>query len=536
MQVLTFFRAFVAAWCLLSTGDLSLSNRGFLGVAEALEVYSDSANSEPGFQLRHFQHESDLQIESQRSQQSQHWPDHRANERQRQQQQRALEPVFLALAHKHLRDHLETRPDKDLRTTEGSENAVPWQREISKPTPPSPEARAYAISLMLAVVVVMCVFYLVNWNDDDVRANTWSTLSMTVSIFGAVLIFGTTVRLCYWVFNVKGLRGETFVLFVLFSVSFVVMQTFLNIMLRTQAHRTLVCSFGTICAHITGFAGMYCAAGLQVLPIFATTWWASCLLLAAITLALAGMFMVGSHLRRNIALADDGIIDEEEMRWLRQVEDAENDVFSLCLGFSIMQALRCWISGAWQPYDARIPPDHIGQSEANALLATSMALCILTAASTKLSHIGEEAAHAGLKRCCRGVTNVCSVAVAWCLLFWGEWQLYAAGFQGVRITGLLIVALSLTFLSFFAIVGLDLVADTFHRTEARGLRILMLSLGLMVGFTWERAFHIGFDALSLDSKGQYHESARLGLAAGLALLVLPAWSLYILPSALKAQE
>jgi len=62
--------------------------------------------------------------------------------------------------------------------------------------PESPESMGVAFTLLGSLTFGMMLLYLVNWMDDDVRRYSWFVISMTVSIFCAVLLFsGTTTWL-----------------------------------------------------------------------------------------------------------------------------------------------------------------------------------------------------------------------------------------------------------------------------------------------------------------------------------------------------
>merc|ERR1712007_231820 len=112
------------------------------------------------------------------------------------------------------------------------------------------------------------------------------------------------------------------------------------------------------------------------------------------------MSLTFEKMRELVADIGDDFVDEDEARWMEQTEDVENDVFSLCLGFLLMQTIR--------RSDTRwAMPAHV----------------------MRLLKISE---------------NVLAICMAWCMLYWGEWQVYALEFDGSRMFGVLLVALLLT--------------------------------------------------------------------------------------------
>merc|ERR1719162_2810796 len=94
---------------------------------------------------------------------------------------------------------------------------------------------------------------------------------------------------------------------------------------------------GTIAAHITGFAAMYGFAGVQDLPGHqdSKVWVFG--VVVGTTVVLLVLSSITAKVKEVVALYD-GVQDIDEIRWVETVEEVENDVISLSLGFLIMQA------------------------------------------------------------------------------------------------------------------------------------------------------------------------------------------------------
>merc|ERR1719174_3273266 len=80
----------------------------------------------------------------------------------------------------------------------------------------------------------------------------------------------------------------------------------------------------------------------------------------------------------------------------------------------------------------------------------------------------------------------------------------------------------------------------------RALKSLELSLGILIGFSWERAFDVGFEQIELHMemtmghKTWAHQAMASLLVStmsiGLFAIVGPAWRYHILPKALQLQD
>lgn len=146
--------------------------------------------------------------------------------------------------------------------------------------------------------------------------------------------------------------------------------------------------------------------------------------------------------------------------------------------------------------------------------------------------------------------KISAMTFAFSLLFAAEWWI-SSNFDLDGSLKAVVSALLVTFAAFIFIFGIDKVADMhFEDTELdQALRLIISALGMLVGFSWERCFDAALGGLSTRGQGDGYEGANaamsrhhLGLgsvppavcnllmAVGLAVLVLPAWKWYILPS------
>jgi len=99
-----------------------------------------------------------------------------------------------------------------------------------------------------------------------------------------------------------------------------------------------------------------------------------------------------------------------------------------------------------------------------------------------------------------------------------------------------LVSIIVSVVAFVMIFVLDKLADSSATSDHVDQVIInvIFGLGLMVGFSWEQAFHSGVAAIELSL--QFSEATQPWMQMGMAMLlvgiVTPAWKWYILPQTL----
>jgi hypothetical protein len=399
----------------------------------------------------------------------------------------------------------------------------------------------------------MAIFYLVNFRVMEIRRQTWSTLNMTISIFCSVLLYGL-VKKGVDMIAPHSPQWEVINTLLLYTVISVFTQVFLYF-LKPKALRWWLLAAGTILAHVNGFAAMYGFAAVQAMPPISDSVLYSSLLVLFAALWLFGMELIGKWARLWIESWDDASVEDNE-HWDEHVEEVENDVVSISLGFLLMQVVRFLITGRlckFLPHDA---PHDITQAQANLLGGAAFLFAVSTVLGTVLVHrvLSQEDPHSLVDRTVRAFQNVSAMAFAFCFLFWGEWQVYALGYHGVRIKACLLVAMFVTLLCLALIFALDAIEDLLGMRRA--VRSLVLAMGLLIGFSWEKAFDIGLEALAhpdIPADAVFRGGGWFGdllafmaritawfLPLFLLIVALPAWKMYVLPhcdpESIKAEE
>lgn len=99
----------------------------------------------------------------------------------------------------------------------------------------------------------------------------------------------------------------------------------------------------------------------------------------------------------------------------------------------------------------------------------------------------------------------------------------------------MVIAFFLTGGSFAFVFVLNIISERLksNKMGSRALESVELALGVLVGFSWERAFDVGFEVVEHTVK---HGSSSIPAPVSVALMsillliiVAPAWRYYILP-------
>jgi hypothetical protein len=395
--------------------------------------------------------------------------------------------------------------------------------------------------LMGAVCFVMTLFYLANSKQKWIHLGTWSTLNLTLSIFVAIMIYGDLSSLVFYLVGVG--KGESL------ATLFVAMALFLGLFLLSDlslfyakghftrtGFRKEMAAIGELMAHMTAFAAMCAFGHLQEMPSIKGNHFLVTLVVVAAGAIILILDFITEKLRDKIVM-QDGQVDNDEKQWEEHAEETQNDVFGMCTGFLMMQALRLYITGEMQSVEPSEPPATVSHWQVICILLASVLCAVASFWNTKnLNRIRREwgeKLNPHFLRFMRIFNLSLSMCMGFCLLYWGDWALYTTfGFKGTRMCGLLLVALFLTAVTVMLIFGLDAVGS--HLEEGRGrrsIRNLHLALGVVVGFSWEKCFDLAVEHI-LESAGEEHEAIYRVLVSGLSLAtVLPAWLWYVIEKA-----
>lgn len=401
-----------------------------------------------------------------------------------------------------------------------------------------------AVSVMLigGITFMVSLFYLVNHNDPDIKLYSWRTIKDTISIFVAVLLFAALndilehyileeaseavelivdmVHLLLWFFVLhatlaysSGAVGET-------------PKSIKDVELKTRFWAVLF-------AHLTAFAAINAWGAIQQNEIFKESVLMSLLPVPIGAAILGVLFGITGFIRTKVALNDDDVVDDFEEFFEEESQDTENDVFGLSLSFIIVQSLRYAIGGAL-PNQEGIEVDQAekfnhGPAQSGGLIGVGLGFA---AVMVVLVCIGKR------QRPIKMLQNFFSMGFAWCVFYGAKWAFQYADLTETETLVRASLAMFLSFASFALIFILDKIADMDATGENadRAIRTIITSLGLVIGFSWEQCFDMAVESITERMSGDAPKCwPKLLITLFLAIIVLPAWRLYILKNVMELE-
>jgi len=432
----------------------------------------------------------------------------------------------------------------------------------------NPTSVAIAATLMASICFQMSLFYLIGHKDEDIRQVTYDIICKTISIFCAVLIFGSINDLmeAYVLKEDDPPSKKCLLSFCHMVFWFLTMQLALAYISGAvgakpesiEAVELQMKSTAMLLAHITGFAAINSNGNIQQ-AYFSSSWYMSLIALVVSFCIQYTLQFIFTQIRLRVAMADDGTVDEFEFAWDEEAAESENDVMSLTLSFTLIQSLRFAVGGHLPNVEGEelggLAFEHTG-FEAGIILAFGL-VCLGVSAAGLLKHgrIKPEDEEKARMQICLILTAFMSFA--WCFFYGFRWLLAAAGkafFEGDDTLLCVVLAMVLSGLCLISIFGLDAVADKLRnkRKAADGtadvendgeddedvgqsnaeaaLRNLMANMGILIGFAWEQTFDASEAALA-EVMPSPHIS-KLVLAIFSVAILIPAWRYHILPMVL----
>jgi len=419
------------------------------------------------------------------------------------------------------------------------------------------EAKAVntGVSVMLlgSIGFMMGLFYLVNQKDNDMRKYSWMVISSTISIFSAVLLFQAVngVVEAYILGEHPEELVELFVSMAHFLAWFLFLQLVLGFLSgcrqggqhkhecteeEKEATELNLKTGGILLGHLTGFAAINAFGVLQQqLP---HTFLVSLLCSPFAWMSVFFLGRVTQAIRTKVAMRD-GKEDECEKSWNEEAAETENDVIGLTSSFMVVQAFRLLIGGTLPNAEGEEPEGiESSHSDFQAWLLCSIGLIFVVMEVVRIIKFPCNDERLNL-RLLPQLKNIIAMDYAWCVFFSSNWFIAAHFFT--KVGGMMqeiTVALFVTAVALALIFILDKVEDmeATGKTVDSACRAVIKAISVLIGFSWEKAFDTAVVDFTTAVTFFPHPLTKLILALLLALLVVPAWRMHILPCVVAFEE
>jgi len=399
-----------------------------------------------------------------------------------------------------------------------------------------PEGAGGALELSLFLVggtgALMLIFNLASSCVMEIKVATWRLMNTMTSIFIAVVLYALGKGVIEHAFEPSPSNMVRITL-VSFALLFVGLHA---VLYNLKGGGNQLKAVAQISAHVCGFCAMFGVADLMLVHEFNFRQTLLVIIVSGVTITGGSWIM---HMAMNKVSNADGFMDSEEKEWMETCEETTDDVFCLSTSFLITLMLQYIIRGKHETY---IPGEieNVTQTYANKLLAVALLFGVLVGVgAVAMKSVGTSSSTAAT-RAATNFQHLTSMIMAWCFLFWAEWQMFLFGWGCTTIAASLANAIFMTLLSFACVCFLALFHTYFRRTKMlhRSLKSLELALGVLAGFSWERAFDLALEHITIagHSNGHGGRFAVTLMAVALLAISFAAWRLYILPKALSLED
>jgi len=357
---------------------------------------------------------------------------------------------------------------------------------------------------------------------------------------------------------------------------------------RRDSEQKVHC-WANLFSHMTGFAAIGLGVELQHFGSFTLNPWMTLVPVLLLAIFLFCLFRMSDYYR-SLVQAND--VSEAVQFWCEHGEETENEIGGLSLSFMLVQSLVFWSIGTLPPvheehhgggeghHPSSHGPKHHAEhgleehhhltpwtSSIGVMVVGLICACItmvmvywqhhlpnVNNSNTRRSayvsaHVGLDRFEVYLTRWYFIIQLIFVMCTSWCFLFLSEWEVnrflhWCAPSSGDILDPHMtmqrvLMALVVSFASFILIFGLDTLhdMDLTDRVAEAAIRKVIKAIGILIGFSWEESFHASVAAFAELSDGLLKRTMvefLLGLA--LAIIIVPAWRLYILQNVLRLTE
>jgi len=343
----------------------------------------------------------------------------------------------------------------------------------------------------------------------------------------------------------------------------------LNLETRVQMMKC----YSTLLAHMAGFAAINAGGTMQQLECFRGNAWRSLIPTVLILFFILVVFKCLDMVREQMfkAAKEQGLTGRRAKLFDEEVDEAENDVSSLAASFLIVQSIRFAVTG--------VLPDEEGEEKGEqlhhyscilalygtGLLSAVMACALVFAMAKQGGHSERESDHEAEEeeeeeedeatfgeRMVEIALGGAAMTFAWCVLWGTTWALDWAfdsknknGLHPSQVMQRVILALLLSVVACASVFVLDKIDDVSKEQsdgnsseeQAKAIQILVNSLAILIGFSWEHSFDGAVAAVASIAHTKVEKaSAKLFMGLVITVVMTPMWRKHILTKAMALEQ
>jgi len=336
--------------------------------------------------------------------------------------------------------------------------------------------------------------------------------------------------------------------------------------LKLEGRVQMMKCYARLLAHMAGFAAINAGGTMQQLEWFRVNAWRSLLPTVIILIIILLVFKCLGMARDQMfkAAREQGRAGKRAKLYDAEVDEAENDISSLAVSFLIVQSIRFAVTG--------FLPNEEGEEEGAGLhhytcvlalygigLLFACMACVLVVILAKQSGGHHEGASDNeaeeenfVERMTEIALNGAAMTFAWSMLWATRWAFDWAFDEADEnkphpsaVMQRVVIALLLSAVACASVFVLDKIDDTAKEQgdgnnseeQAKAIQILVNSLAILIGFSWEHSFDGGVAAVaSMAATPMQKASAKFAMGLAIAVVMTPMWRKHILTKEMALEQ
>lgn len=327
---------------------------------------------------------------------------------------------------------------------------------------------AVAVMLLSLVALVMAVFYLANYPDENIQDGTCTLLRSTVALFCAVLIF-TIIKDMMEMLPLLDNNLQT-------PKAFLLVLNLIRLVAALIISRWATKASASIGSHLSGFAAVEAFGKLQRYA-FAHSWQHG---MATVIGSAIGLLVISFTFMQMVR----AVVSQPSQGLMEACKHSGVDSIGLTLGLVVALTVHHAISGVVPLIGHWEMESSSRQNEFHLLSIAAFIGLLMIASNFWMNHAREGTR---VERIARSTQGILSMATGWCLLSWGEWLSWldsssASREEVVQMPAIMTLLLSALILA--SILAYDCLSlQSF--SEPIGVRAVAVTAAVLLGLAWE---------------------------------------------------